>query len=56
MLSTLHPLPKLVICCLWVMASIFIFDATFQLLAIGGTHGESYAAPPFSEIGVALPG
>ena len=35
MLSTLHPLPKLVICCVWVMASILIFDATFQLLAIG---------------------
>jgi len=34
-LSTLHPLPKLVICCVWVMASILIFDATFQLLAIG---------------------
>jgi uncharacterized cupin superfamily protein len=27
-----------------------------QLLAIGGTPGESYMAPPFSEIGVALPG
>ena len=27
-----------------------------QLLAIGGTPGESYAPPPFSEIGVALPG
>jgi uncharacterized cupin superfamily protein len=27
-----------------------------QLLAIGGTPGEPYAAPPFSEIGVALPG
>jgi mannose-6-phosphate isomerase-like protein (cupin superfamily) len=27
-----------------------------QLLAIGGMPGEPYAAPPFSEIGVALPG
>ena len=27
-----------------------------QLLAIGGTPGESYAAPAFTEIGVALPG
>jgi energy-coupling factor transport system permease protein len=35
LLSTLHPLPKLVICCLWVAASILIFDAVFQLLAIG---------------------
>src|SRR5262249_20307288 len=35
MLSTLHPLPKLVICCSWVMASILIFDAAFQGLVIG---------------------
>ena len=27
-----------------------------QLLAVGGTPGEPYVAPPFSEIGVALPG
>jgi energy-coupling factor transport system permease protein len=33
-LSPLHPLPKLVICCLWLTASILIFNATFQLLAI----------------------
>lgn len=35
MLNTLHPLPKLVICLLWLTASIFIFDAGFQLLTIG---------------------
>lgn len=27
-----------------------------QVLAIGGTPGASYSPPPFSEIGVALPG
>jgi energy-coupling factor transport system permease protein len=34
MLSRLHPLPKLVICCLWLAASILIFDAAFQLSMI----------------------
>jgi energy-coupling factor transport system permease protein len=34
MLSRLHPLPKLVICCLWLAASILIFDAAFQLSTI----------------------
>lgn len=35
MLSMLHPLPKLVICLLWLAASILIFDTGFQLLTIG---------------------
>lgn len=37
MLSAVHPLPKLVICLLWLAASILIFDAGFQLLTIGLT-------------------
>jgi energy-coupling factor transport system permease protein len=35
MLTALHPLPKLLICFLWLAASIFLFDAGFQLLIIG---------------------
>lgn len=35
MLSRLHPLPKLVLCSLWLAASMLIFDAAFQLLTIG---------------------
>ena len=31
-------------------------DQAVQLLAIGGTPGESYSAPAFTEVGVALPG
>ncbi|WP_119272803.1 energy-coupling factor transporter transmembrane component T family protein [Taklimakanibacter deserti] len=34
MLSTLHPLPKLVICLLWIVMAILMFDAWFQLAAI----------------------
>lgn len=34
MLSTLHPLPKLVLCLVWIAASILIFDAKFQLATI----------------------
>jgi energy-coupling factor transport system permease protein len=34
MLSTLHPLPKLVVCFVWIAASILIFDARFQLATI----------------------
>jgi energy-coupling factor transport system permease protein len=34
MLTALHPLPKLVICLVWVAASILIFDAWFQLVTI----------------------
>lgn len=34
MLSTLHPLPKLVVCLAWIAASILIFDPRFQLVAI----------------------
>lgn len=34
MLSALHPLPKLVICLLWMVTAILVFDATFQLAAI----------------------
>lgn len=33
-LSTLHPLPKLVICLVWLIASILIFDVWFQLATI----------------------
>lgn len=31
MLSLLHPLPKLVVCAIWLVASIFVFDPNFQL-------------------------
>jgi len=31
-------------------------DEPVQLLAIGGTPGEAYSAPAFTEVGVALPG
>jgi len=34
MLSALHPLPKLVICLLWIVMAILMFDAWFQLAAI----------------------
>jgi energy-coupling factor transport system permease protein len=34
LLSRLHPLPKLVLCCLWLAASMLIFDAAFQLATI----------------------
>jgi energy-coupling factor transport system permease protein len=34
MLSTLHPLPKLVVCLIWIAASILVFDAGFQLAII----------------------
>ena len=30
MLSRLHPLPKLVVCLVWIVASILVFDARFQ--------------------------
>lgn len=34
MLSHLHPLPKLVVCLVWVTASILVFDARFQVATI----------------------
>lgn len=34
MISTLHPLPKLVICLTWIVAAILVFDARFQTAAI----------------------
>ncbi|WP_306117991.1 MULTISPECIES: energy-coupling factor transporter transmembrane component T [unclassified Roseitalea] len=34
MLSALHPLPKLVICMAWIVASILVFDLRFQLATI----------------------
>ncbi|WP_274627218.1 energy-coupling factor transporter transmembrane component T family protein [Arvimicrobium flavum] len=34
MLKTLHPLAKLVVCLVWVAASVLIFDARFQLATI----------------------
>ncbi len=39
MLSLLHPLPKLVICLVWIVASILIFDLQFQLATIGLAAG-----------------
>ena len=39
MLSGLHPLPKLVVCLLWILASILIFDVGFQLVTIGLAAG-----------------
>ena len=39
MLSTLHPLPKLVICLVWILASILIFDLGFQLATIALAAG-----------------
>lgn len=34
MLSSIHPLAKLVVCMIWIGASIAVFDARFQLVAI----------------------
>ncbi len=34
MLSSIHPLAKLVVCMVWIGASIAVFDARFQLVAI----------------------
>lgn len=34
MLRTLHPLPKLIACLVWLSASILVFDARFQLAII----------------------
>jgi energy-coupling factor transport system permease protein len=34
MLKTLHPLPKLIVCLVWLAASILVFDARFQLAII----------------------
>lgn len=34
MLSALHPLPKLVICLIWLVAAILMFDASFQIMVI----------------------
>jgi energy-coupling factor transport system permease protein len=34
MLSALHPLPKLVVCLIWIVTAILIFDAYFQLAVI----------------------
>lgn len=39
MLSGLHPLPKLVVCLFWILASILIFDLGFQLVTIGIAAG-----------------
>ncbi len=39
MLSTLHPLPKLVVCVLWIVTSILIFDLGFQLVTIALAAG-----------------
>lgn len=34
MLSALHPLPRMVVCLVWIAASILVFDAVFQLATI----------------------
>lgn len=34
MLRTMHPLPKLVVALIWLAASIFVFDALFQIAVI----------------------
>ncbi len=39
MLSGLHPLPKLAICLIWIVASILIFDLGFQLFTIALVAG-----------------
>lgn len=36
MLSTLHPLVKLVLCLVWIVAAILVFDARFQMTALLG--------------------
>jgi energy-coupling factor transport system permease protein len=33
-LSQLHPLPKLIVCLIWLVAAIVVFDAHFQLITI----------------------
>lgn len=33
-LSQLHPLPKLIVCLIWLVAAIVVFDARFQLITI----------------------
>jgi len=39
MLSSIHPLPKLAICLVWIVASILIFDLGFQLFTIALAAG-----------------
>jgi len=34
MLKALNPLSKLAVCCIWLVATVLIFDARFQLAAI----------------------
>lgn len=35
MLSILHPLPKLIVCLVWLVTAMLVFDAYLQLAAIG---------------------
>lgn len=35
MLSRLHPLPKLALCLVWIIALLVVFDLQFQLVALG---------------------
>ncbi len=35
MLNRLHPLPKLALCLIWIIASLVVFDLQFQLVALG---------------------
>ncbi len=34
MLSRMHPLPKLALCLIWIVASVLVFDLRFQLLTL----------------------
>jgi len=54
MLSGLHPLPKLVVCLLWILASILIFDLWFQLVTIGLAAGALIVLERRSPVFVAL--
>jgi energy-coupling factor transport system permease protein len=39
MLSRLHPLPKLALCLIWIVASLAVFDLRFQLIAFAAAFG-----------------
>ena len=34
MLKALNPLSKLIVCCVWLVAAVLVFDPRFQLAAI----------------------
>lgn len=39
MLSCLHPLPKLALCLIWIVASVLVFDLRFQLITLALAFG-----------------